>query len=126
MTEDRKRELSEERILICGTYGGWGISREAFLRLRELGQEDALREPDIGELYSDGSGPRKSFSNLESFGRDIPRNDPLLLQVWDEMGDSMSASLCKIVEVKVPVGVEWDIEEYDGNEWVAEKHRTWP
>jgi hypothetical protein len=29
----------------------------------------------------------------------------------------------KIVEV--PPDVEWQIEEYDGNEWVAEKHRTW-
>ena len=29
----------------------------------------------------------------------------------------------KIVEI--PADVEWQIQEYDGMEWVAEKHRTW-
>jgi hypothetical protein len=27
--------------------------------------------------------------------------------------------------VEVPADVDWYIEEYDGLEWVAEKHRTW-
>ena len=27
--------------------------------------------------------------------------------------------------VKIPDGVEWEIEEYDGREWISEKHRTW-
>jgi hypothetical protein len=27
--------------------------------------------------------------------------------------------------VEIPDGVKWQIEEYDGSEWVAEKHRTW-
>jgi hypothetical protein len=29
----------------------------------------------------------------------------------------------KIVEV--PEDVDWEIADYDGVEWVAEKHRTW-
>ena len=32
-------------------------------------------------------------------------------------------STLKIIEI--PDDVDWIIEEYDGNEWVAEKHRTW-
>ena len=27
--------------------------------------------------------------------------------------------------VSIPDDVEWQIEEYDGMEWVAEAHRTW-
>ena len=27
--------------------------------------------------------------------------------------------------VEIPDGVEWEIEEYDGDEWVSEKHRKW-
>lgn len=27
--------------------------------------------------------------------------------------------------VSIPADVEWQIEEYDGAEWIAEKHRTW-
>lgn len=29
----------------------------------------------------------------------------------------------KIVEI--PPDVDWEINEYDGVEWVAETHRTW-
>ena len=32
-------------------------------------------------------------------------------------------SRLKVVEI--PDGIEWQIEEYDGKEWVAETHRTW-
>jgi len=27
--------------------------------------------------------------------------------------------------VEIPDDVKWQLEEYDGLEWVAEKHRTW-
>ena len=27
--------------------------------------------------------------------------------------------------VEIPDDVEWQIEEYDGSEWIAEKHRIW-
>jgi hypothetical protein len=27
--------------------------------------------------------------------------------------------------VTIPGDVDWEIGEYDGMEWVAEKHRTW-
>jgi hypothetical protein len=27
--------------------------------------------------------------------------------------------------IEIPDDVEWEVEEYDGLEWVAEKHRTW-
>ena len=27
--------------------------------------------------------------------------------------------------VEIPDDVEWEIEEYDGNEWVSEVHRCW-
>jgi len=27
--------------------------------------------------------------------------------------------------VEIPDDVEWNVQEYDGNEWVAEKHRIW-
>jgi hypothetical protein len=27
--------------------------------------------------------------------------------------------------VDIPDDVEWEIDEYDGKEWVAEVHRTW-
>jgi len=52
--------------------------------------------------------------------RDIARNDPFLIQAVEEAGNEASV---KIVEI--PDDVEWVIEEYDGAEWVSEKHRIW-
>jgi hypothetical protein len=27
--------------------------------------------------------------------------------------------------VQLPADVDWIVEEYDGQEWIAERHRTW-
>lgn len=49
----------------------------------------------------------------------IKRDDPNLVKVIEELKPS------NLRVVEIPVGVEWEIQEYDGSEWVAEKHRTW-
>ena len=41
------------------------------------------------------------------------------------MGDSANDDFAKLKIIKIPNNVKWQIEEYDGSEWVAEKHRTW-
>jgi hypothetical protein len=57
--------------------------------------------------------------------RDLPRDDPLLVQVVEELGDASSGSCAELRVVDIPEMVDWIVEEYDGNEWVAERHRTW-
>lgn len=113
-----------QRVVINKCFGGFGLSHEAFLRLRELGQKDALEEPDYGEFWSDNSGPRRE-QGFDTFCRDIPRDDPLLLQVVKELGSAAGGRFAALEVVDIPDGVEWAVEEYDGSEWVAEKHRTW-
>lgn len=58
--------------------------------------------------------------------RAIPRDDPALVRVVEELGPKAGGMCAKLRVVEVPDGVEWQIEEYDGNEHIAEKHRTWP
>jgi hypothetical protein len=116
--------IDVKKVVICDEHGGFSLSRAAFIKLRELGNEHALAEPDIGEMWPDGSGPRKSYG-VEGFGRDIPRTDPGLVAVVEELGQDAAGSLCHLRVVEIPNDVEWNIEEYDGLEWVAEKHRTW-
>lgn len=113
------------KVLICDQHGGFGLSRKAFHRLRELGCQAALDETDFGEMYGDGSGPRKPMGRHESFCDDIPRDDPLLFQVYEEMGDEAAGSCCHLAVVELPDGVSWHVEEYDGYEHIAEDHRTW-
>jgi hypothetical protein len=57
--------------------------------------------------------------------RDIERTDPILIQVIRELKSKANSRFSKLKIVKIPDDVEWEIEEYDGSEWVAEKHRTW-
>lgn len=114
------------KVVISTCYGGFGVSHEAFLRLRELGHADALAEPDFGEYWSDGSGPRNRSMFMSDFlSCSTCRHDPLLVQVVEELGDAANGWAAKLEVIDIPDGVEYTIEEYDGLEHIAEEHRTW-
>ena len=70
--------------------------------------------------------PPTNEENLEKGHFDpseIARNDPILIQTVEELGTEGFAAKLRIIEI--PDGIAWQIEEFDGYEWVAEKHRTW-
>jgi len=56
---------------------------------------------------------------------DIERNDQYLVRVIEELGDEANGRFSELKVVNIPDEVEWQLEEYDGLEWVAEKHRIW-
>lgn len=106
--EISKEELMEElkgvqRIVINDCYGGFGLS------------ERAIRE------YSKLTG----MTVEEIDAREIPRNDPYLVRLVRELGMGANGAHSNLKIVDVPGDVQWEIAEYDGAEWVAEKHRTW-
>ncbi len=115
--------IGVRRVVICVKHGGFSLSLEALSALRELGSECALRETAAGEKYPYTDEVRKSF--MDSYCRDIPRDDPLLLKVVDSMGQAAAGQCCKIGIVEIPRDVSWHVEEYDGFEHVAQDHRTW-
>lgn len=57
--------------------------------------------------------------------RDIPRNDPDLIAIVEELNGKASGRHARLKVVEIPDEVEFVIEEYDGLEYVAEAHRTW-
>jgi len=65
------------------------------------------------------------YNNQVWSDRDLVRDDPVLIQVVRELGTRANAPVAKLKIVEIPASVEWQIEEYDGKEWVAERHRTW-
>jgi hypothetical protein len=83
------------KVAINSYYGGFDLSKEALARYEELG------------------------------GVGFQRNDPILIQVIEELGEDANGDFAELKIVEIPDDVEWFIEEYDGMEWVAEKHRTW-
>jgi hypothetical protein len=91
------------KVVINKCYGGFGIS--------EMGQD----------LYKE----RKGITDPDWYYRDVERNDPVLIELIEQYGDAINGRYADLRIVEIPDGVEWQIEEYDGNEWIAEKHRTW-
>jgi len=49
----------------------------------------------------------------------------LLIKVIKELGEASNGRNAKLKIIEIPDDVEWEIEEYDGIEHIAEYHRTW-
>lgn len=107
------------KIVINACFGGFSISRKAAEYMAERGSELAAKE-----LAKTGGGHWYGFGYVdESDGYD--RSDPLLVEAVEVLGKQANGSMAELVVVSVPDGVAWHIEEYDGNEHVAENHRVW-
>jgi hypothetical protein len=56
---------------------------------------------------------------------DIKRDDQDLVAVVESLKKKANGACANLTVVEIPDDVSWSIQEYDGNEWVAEEHRTW-
>ena len=90
-------------VVINDTYGGFGLSERGLDEYKKLA---GITDPDFHD-------------------RDIARDDPYLIKVVKDLGSAAGGSYSKLKIVEIPADVDWIIQEYDGAEWVAEKHRTW-
>ena len=88
------------KIVINKCYGGFGLSEVALTR------------------YNNETGNNKQ-------DWDIRRDDPVLVSIVEELGEDSWGGYSKLKVVEIPDDVEWQIDEYDGMEWIAETHRTW-
>jgi hypothetical protein len=64
-------------------------------------------------------------SHSVDHGRCLERHDPKLIQVVEELGDKANGAHARLSIVTIPDGTDYEIDEYDGNEHIAEKHQTW-
>lgn len=132
------------KLVINTCFGGFGLSDAAYERLGELGipivkygthtpdsevifdrELTPLGEDEFNDIYWKFKGQTKSNQRYwDSFASDS-RTHPLILQVVEEMGKAANGPCAELKIVEIPDGIDYTIEEYDGNEHVAEKHRTW-
>jgi len=136
------------KIVINGCHGGFGLSEKAVMRYAELkgmkiyaqkgkyGDMDYFTVPpsELTPALKDWANatPEQRVASSEAYKREhfrdwnIKRDDLDLVKVVEEMGSAeASGKYGRLEVVEIPDGVDWEIEEYDGSEWVSEKHRTW-
>ena len=97
------------KIVINTRFGGFGLSF--------LGEEE----------YRKRTGKYSNDAYWESLiEKEHPfRTDPTLVAMVEEDSKLYSGRSADLRVVEVPADVDWYIVDYDGQEHVAEKHRTW-
>jgi len=53
------------------------------------------------------------------------RTCPALVEAVEQLGGAANGQLARLAVVEIPDDVQFEIDEYDGMEHVAETHRTW-
>ena len=90
-------------VVINDCYGGFGLSERAIREYKKLA----------------------GITDADFYDRDIPRDDPYLVKIVKELGMIANGAHANLKIIEIPGDVDWIVQEYDGAEWIAEKHRTW-
>jgi len=117
------------KVAINRCFGGFGISDEAFENLlsrKGIAFDKVEKESSfLGATYYQAGHAGDDDYYISNYDHYENRADPDLIAVIEEMGDKANSWAAEIAIVEIPDDVEWHIDEYDGREHVAEKHRTW-
>ncbi len=140
-----------KEIVINNKYGGFGLSYKGTMRYAELRgiklyfyideiskkiwrqyhkeelTVEIMDREKFGCIHYCTKHPinNKVLNKFYFSDRDIKRDDTVLIQVVKELHKEANGHHADLKIVKIPNDVKWTIEEYDGNEWIAEEHRTW-
>ena len=121
------------KVAINVCYGGFGLSDAAFEKLLERKgiefekrKDEKIASLNLVQYYKKGRiGDDDAYLAEHDFCDGEKRADPDLVAIIEEMDEESFGEFAELRIVEIPDDVEWQIEEYDGDEWVAEKHRTW-
>lgn len=135
-----------QKIVTNRCYGGFGLSDKAMRRYAELKGLTLYpelskhgfttywtvpqdRRPEEIDWHSASQQERQASNEKHAkcclYDGDITRDDSALIQAVEELGELANGRFAELKVTEIPDGIEWEIKEYDGTEWVAEKHQTW-
>lgn len=135
-------------VVINKCFGGFGLSPIAVKEYAKLSgfnvygyvtdysdlrktiryKDDGRKNYCIFWLMDDvGDNPTSDELNNANWFHEtlLDRNDKILIKVVKKLKEKANGMCAKLRIVKIPDGVDYEIEEYDGAEHIAEKHRTW-
>ncbi len=116
--------MKTRKILISSNFGGLSLSDKAVeLYINKKGFKFTT------EKKSSAFSDRRLIFYVDGnyfTEHDLKRDDPVLIETVEEIGlEEAADSYSSLKIVEIPHDVEWTLQEYDGNEWIAEKHRIW-
>lgn len=112
-------------IVINNCHGGFGLSLDAQIAWLERSKIPYQTKPRDDRHSNERYGPHIIVNNQHWYDRMIERDDPVLIKLVEELGKSSWGPNARLKIVRIPADVDWQIEEYDGLEWISERHRTW-
>ena len=134
------------KVVINACFGGFSVSKEAAEFMAKRGHKEAKKllaeyadTLKRFDSYANGKPSKKNdweyrmFDIKIKYGTrpkfhgflDCPRHDPDLVAAVESLGKAAEGECAFLKVVEVPDGIDYEISEYDGNEHIAEKHRTW-
>jgi hypothetical protein len=143
------------KVVVNRCYGGFSISKKCAEYMEKRGSLQAKAELDdwrekkrwVKYFREHGSWPQNAdketvkwmhpehaweptwfgygYDHDAGFDDGYRRDDPLLVEAVEKLGEKASGSMAKLKVVEIPDGIEWTIDEYDGMERVEEAHRSW-
>ena len=109
------------KVVVNRCYGGFGLSKKAIIRMRELGSDWAKRVLFKGDKHPWQNYTENSSDNSYSFAAKkdswweyIDRTDPILIRVVEELGPEANGN-CAELEVK-ELHIDLDISDHAGQE----------
>jgi len=128
------------KIVYNACYGGFSLSHEAIMRYAEIKGITLYTNKKYGftnyylcppeeydrinaEEQAKPASPGRFIRSNEMYfsDRNVERNDPVLVQVVEELGDAANGRCAKLRIAEVPAGTMYRIDEYDGFESVETK-----
>lgn len=136
------------KVILNKWFGGFGVSQEAYeLYAKKKGIElfaykldfkndkPIYKKTDMGSsiftiTFTKDFGDHIDLSN-DNFSEyclnldESHREDPVLIEVVEELGERANSPFSKLVVVDIPDGMEYEIDDYDGVETLHEKVKKW-
>ena len=124
-TIKKQLEVLDESFKYVESRGFKNLMKHAANSAATLTSPDAhfdLVRPGIA-VY--GITPGGELKHASEYGLRPAMSLKAQVALVKEMGEDANGNFSNLRVVKIPGDVEWAIDEYDGLECVAEKHRTW-
>jgi hypothetical protein len=122
------------KIAINVRHGGFGLSDKACQWLIDNKgwtvtdyKDGDYANPDADFVSTKNAefSFREKYHLVQSESSKSFRNNPDLIEVIETLGAEANGNFADLEIVEIPDDVDWQIEEYDGVEWIAEVHIRW-